>query len=62
VVLFVTSTLLAHLLSANHFELISDPKPSPQRPLPITFNQLDLDFAVRPRSVSDAETRISAQT
>jgi cytochrome P450 len=46
-VLFVTSTLLAHLLSALRFELRSTPMPTPDRPLPMTLNQLTLDFAVR---------------
>jgi cytochrome P450 len=47
-VLFVTSTLLAHLLSASAFELTSTPRPSPGQPLPMTLNQLTLDFAVQP--------------
>src|SRR5436305_10850966 len=47
-VLFVTSTLLAHLLSALAFELTSTPRPSPGQPLPMTLNQLTLDFAVQP--------------
>jgi hypothetical protein len=46
-VLFVTSTLLAHLLSALTFELTSTPRPSPGQPLPMTLNQLTLDFAVK---------------
>jgi hypothetical protein len=47
-VLFVTSTLLAHLLSALSFELTSMPRLSPDKPLPMTLNQLTLDFAVQP--------------
>ncbi|MEO3758715.1 cytochrome P450 [Mycobacterium sp. B14F4] len=47
-VLLVTSTLLAHLLSVMDIELISTPKPAPERPLPMTLNQLTLDFDVRP--------------
>jgi cytochrome P450 len=47
-VLFATSTLLANLLSALKFELTSTPKLSPGEPLPMTFNQLTLDFAVQP--------------
>ena len=49
-VLFVTSTLLAHLLSAIDIELISTPKPLPGKPLPMTLNQLTMDFNVRPVS------------
>ena len=47
-VLLVTSTLLAHLLSAMDVELISTPRPVPQRPMPMTLNQFTLDFDVRP--------------
>lgn len=47
-VLFITSTLLAHMLHALRFELASTPKPSPDKPLPMTLNQLTLDFAVAP--------------
>jgi hypothetical protein len=50
-VLFVTSTLLAHLLSALAFELTSTPRPSPSQPLPMTLNQLTLDFAVKQAQV-----------
>jgi cytochrome P450 len=46
-VLFVTSTLLAHMLSALRFELTSTPQPVPDEPLPMTLNQLTLDFAVQ---------------
>lgn len=46
-VLLVTSTLLAHMMSALDFELTSEPKPSPDRPLPMTLNQLALEFDVR---------------
>ncbi|OBI82374.1 cytochrome P450 [Mycobacterium sp. E740] len=46
-VLLVTSTLLAHLLSTLELELTSDPKLSPERPLPMTLNQLTLEFGVR---------------
>ncbi|HEX2213804.1 MAG TPA: cytochrome P450 [Mycobacterium sp.] len=51
-VLFVTSTLLAHLLNAMSVELVSDPKPTPDRPLPMTLNQLTLEFDVAPASRS----------
>ena len=44
-VLVITSTLLAHMLYALRFELASTPKPSPDKPLPMTLNQLTLDFA-----------------
>lgn len=51
-VLFVTSTLLAHLMNALTVELVSDPKPTPERPLPMTLNQLTLEFDVAPASRS----------
>lgn len=51
-VLFVTSTLLAHLLNAMDVELISTPKPAPGQRLQMTLNQLALDFDVRPVSQS----------
>lgn len=47
-VLFTTSTLLAQLLRALTFELTSSPRPTPDRPLPMTLNQLTLEFAVQP--------------
>jgi|SRR4051794_21999853 len=56
-VLFVTSTLLAHMLTALSFELTSTPKPSPDKPLPMTLNQLTLDFKVQPVSQSAPVTR-----
>jgi cytochrome P450 len=46
VVLLVTSTLLAHLLGGAQFTLTTTPRPSPAEPLPMTFNQLTLDFRV----------------
>jgi cytochrome P450 len=45
-VLLVTSTLLAHLLCGAQFTLTTTPRPSPTKPLPMTFNQLTLDFEV----------------
>src|SRR4051794_29249055 len=51
-VLFVTSTLLAHMLNALSFELTSTPGLSPDKPLPMTLNQLTLDFKVQPVSQS----------
>jgi len=47
-VLFATSTMLANLLSALSFEQTSSPKLSQDESLPMTLNQLTLDFAVRP--------------
>ncbi|MGO4613175.1 cytochrome P450 [Nocardia sp. 2YAB30] len=47
-VLFVTSTLLAHLLTAAEFRLRSTPQPDPTAPLPVTLNNFGLDFAVEP--------------
>jgi cytochrome P450 len=47
-VLFATSTMLANLLGALDFRLVSTPALSPKEPLPMTLNQLTLDFAVQP--------------
>ena len=47
-VLFVTSTLLAHLFSKARLELRSTPRLDPAEPLPATLNQLTLDFGVSP--------------
>jgi cytochrome P450 len=57
-VLFVTSTLLAHMLSALDFRLTSTPKLSPGQPLPMTLNQLTLDFAVQPLTPVTQKARI----
>jgi cytochrome P450 len=53
-VLFTTSSLAANLLSRLHFRLTSAPRPTPGQPLPMTFNQLALEFSLRPaeRAVS----------
>jgi hypothetical protein len=53
-VLFSTSTMLANLLNALDFRLTSTPRPSPGERLPMTLNQLTLDFAVRPVSQTTA--------
>ncbi|GAB2714454.1 cytochrome P450 [Nocardia thraciensis] len=45
-VLFVTSTYLAQLLSRLEFGLRSQPRPTPDKPLPLTFNNFGLDFTV----------------
>jgi cytochrome P450 len=50
VVLFTTSTMLAHLLHALDLRLTSTPQLSPREPLPVTLNQLTLDFAVQNRN------------
>ncbi|TFV59237.1 cytochrome P450 [Mycobacterium sp. PS03-16] len=47
-VLFVTSTLLANVLSHLDLRLTSTPALSPSEPLPVTLNQYGLEFAVRP--------------
>ncbi|MCT7658582.1 cytochrome P450 [Mycobacterium deserti] len=54
-VLLVTATMLAHLVSALDVELASTPTLSSQRPLPMTLNQLALEFEVRARSNLTAE-------
>jgi hypothetical protein len=38
------------------FELVSSPKPSPERPLPMTLNQLTLEFAVKVRQPASSST------
>jgi cytochrome P450 len=43
-VLFVTSTVIAHMLSAMRLELQSRPSLDPQRPLPVTLNQFGVAF------------------
>lgn len=47
IVEFTTSTFLAALLRGGHFTLESDPKPDPDRPLPMTFDNFGLRFGVR---------------
>jgi hypothetical protein len=48
-VLFVTSTLLAHLLDAMDLALESAPRLPADRPLPLTLNQFGLSFKARPK-------------
>lgn len=50
-VLLATSTLLANLIDALELRLTSTPRLSPTEPLPMTLNQLTLDFAAQPRRV-----------
>lgn len=45
-VLLVTSTLLARMLAAADFRVVSDPVPAPDRPLPNTFDNFGLKFEV----------------
>jgi len=45
-VLFTTSSVLAHLLDTFDIRLSSQPELSPGEPLPMTLNQLTLNFAV----------------
>ncbi|MET8774579.1 cytochrome P450 [Nocardia sp. NPDC050713] len=47
-VLFTTSTLLAHLVDAADYRLRSTPALSPDSPLPLTFNNFGLDFVITP--------------
>src|SRR3954452_15087006 len=47
-VLFVTSTLLAHLVGSLTLNVTSTPQPSPETPLPMTLNQLGLEFGAEP--------------
>jgi cytochrome P450 len=50
-VLLATTTMLANLLQALELRLTSTPRLSPAEPLPMTLNQLTLDFAAQPRRV-----------
>jgi hypothetical protein len=43
-VLFITSTVLAHLLTLMRLQLRSRPSLDPQQPLPVTFNQFGVVF------------------
>ncbi|WP_280269482.1 cytochrome P450 [Nocardia wallacei] len=45
-VLFVTSTFLAHLSNGLELGLRSQPRPAPEAPLPSTFDNFGLDFTV----------------
>ncbi|WP_280455950.1 cytochrome P450, partial [Nocardia brasiliensis] len=48
-VLFVTSMLLAELVRTCTFELRSTPALDPGAPLPLTYNNFGIEFAVTPR-------------
>ena len=52
-VLFIASTVLAQLLSKMRLRLRSKPELSPAEPLPMTLNQLTLDFAAEPFAVNE---------
>ena len=58
-VLLATSTALANLIGALALKLTSSPAPSPDSPLPMTLNQLTLNFDVEPARRSE---RISQPT
>ncbi|WP_107657060.1 cytochrome P450 [Nocardia suismassiliense] len=47
-VLFITSTLLAEMLRSMTFELRSTPTLDPAAPLPLTYNNFGVEFAVTP--------------
>jgi cytochrome P450 len=51
-VLFVTSSMLAKLLSLVDVRLVSQPSLSAGAPLPLTLNQFGLMFAVSPKTVA----------
>jgi cytochrome P450 len=51
-VLFVTSTVIAALLSRLRLNLRSTPRLSPREPLPMTLNQLTLDWEAKPVSIA----------
>ena len=50
VVLFTTSTLLAHIFAAAELDLRCTPRLDPAEPLPATRNPVTLDFAVTARA------------
>ncbi|PXX71763.1 cytochrome P450 [Nocardia tenerifensis] len=52
-VLFTTSTLLAHLLTAMEFRQRAGRRLAPDAPLPMTLNNFGLSFTVRPRALGD---------
>jgi hypothetical protein len=54
-----TSTLLANLIHALELRLTSTPRLSPTEPLPMTLNQLTLDFAAQPRRVVQSSATVS---
>jgi hypothetical protein len=47
-VLFVTSTVLANIIGSLTLNVTSTPQPSPATPLPMTLNQLGLEFGAEP--------------
>ncbi|MFC7672638.1 cytochrome P450 [Mycolicibacterium sp. GCM10028919] len=57
-VLLATSTLLANLIAALELRLTSTPRLSPTEPLPMTLNQLTLDFAAQPRRVVQSSATV----
>jgi hypothetical protein len=51
-VLFVTSTVIAHLLSVMRLELQSTPLLDRHRPLPVTLNQFGVAFGASRATVA----------
>lgn len=54
-VLFVTSSIIAQLLSRLQMTMVSTPQLSPDRPLPVTLNQLTLKWSVQPAAAVPAQ-------
>ncbi|OMC09039.1 cytochrome [Mycolicibacterium fortuitum] len=54
-VMLATSTILANLLHALDLRLISTPRLEPDQPLPVTLNQLTLDFTARRRAAAQSQ-------
>ncbi len=50
-VLFLTSTLLAQLLSKLDLSMTSQPQPGRDKPLPMTFDHFGIDFEARARQL-----------
>jgi cytochrome P450 len=54
-VLFVTSSLIAHLLNRLRLTMASTPELTPDRALPVTLNQLTLEWTVQPAAAAAAQ-------
>ena len=55
-VLFLTTSLLAHLIDELDLELRSHPLPTPSAALPITFDNFRIEFTARARALQAAQS------